>query len=93
MDIKQFDYYHRRRPFRPFRAFLTDGRSFLIEQPEYVARSPRGTSVAMYNIEDDIIEHIDFDRVTGLKEMPEQQPDVGKRRPTGYPRPEAGGPE
>lgn len=67
MTIEQFDKHHQARPFKPFRMFLSDGRSFLIEHAEYVARSPNGRTVGLFDIEDGALEAVDLLHVTSLK--------------------------
>ena len=44
-----------KQPFRPFRIILSDGRSFTIEHPEFVAMDPRGREVTFY--EEDGTQH------------------------------------
>ena len=71
---------------------MTDGRSFLIEHAEYVARAPNSMSAAIYDIEHDVLETIDLVHITGMKETGNQEPDwAGRpRRPGNYPRPGSG---
>jgi hypothetical protein len=37
--------YHDRRPFRPFAIHLSDGRSFEVNHPEFMARSPNASAI------------------------------------------------
>jgi hypothetical protein len=53
-------------PFRPFDIVLTNGRSVAVEHPEFMALSPKGRSVTVY--EDDGALTIDVPPIVALKE-------------------------
>ena len=67
MTIEQLDAYHQRRPFQPFRIFLSDGREYYAEHPEYLARSPNGRTFGIFDLEDGSLDVIDLLHVTSLK--------------------------
>lgn len=67
MTIEQFDKHHQARPFRLFRLFLSDSRSLLVEHAEYLARSPNGRTIAVFDTQDGSFEAIDLLHVTSLK--------------------------
>ena len=53
-------------PFRPFDIALTSGRSVAVKHPEFMALSPKGRSVTVY--EDDGASIIDVPLIADLKE-------------------------
>lgn len=53
-------------PFRPFDIVLTSGRSVAVEHPEFMALSPKGRSVTVY--EEDGALTIDVPLIVALKE-------------------------
>lgn len=53
-------------PFRPFDIVLTRGRSVAVKHPEFMALSPKGRSVTVY--EDDGALIIDVPLIVALKE-------------------------
>jgi hypothetical protein len=53
-------------PFRPFDIVLTNGRSVAAEHPEFMALSPKGRSVTVY--EEDGALTIDVPLIVALKE-------------------------
>jgi len=48
MTLNQFRQALTKQPFRPFRIVLADGRSFMIDHPEFAAMDPRGRKVTLY---------------------------------------------
>jgi hypothetical protein len=40
-----------RQPFQPFELILADGRTFVIEHPEFAAVSPNGREVTFYEMD------------------------------------------
>lgn len=55
-------------PFEPFRMHLADGRSFLIDHPDFVARSRAGRTVIIYGTGEQF-EIVDLRLVTSLERV------------------------
>ena len=53
-------------PFRPFDIVLTNGRNVAVEHPEFIALSPKGKSVTLYEDDGGLI--IDGPLIVALKE-------------------------
>ena len=80
MTIEQLDAYHQRRPFQPFRIFLTDRRECYVEHPEYLARSPNGRTFGIFDLEDGSFDVVDLLHVTSLKVTGNAEPTVVHRK-------------
>lgn len=71
--------YHDKRPFRPFAIHLTDGRSFDVHHPEFLARSP-DASTLIYWFDLGRREEIDSHHITSLEQLPEKTTTNGPRK-------------
>ena len=49
MTTEQLKIAHSASPFVPFTIHMGDGRSFRVDHPEFLARSPTGRTVVVYN--------------------------------------------
>jgi hypothetical protein len=65
MTINEFRNAYNAQPFRPFTMNLADGRSILVNHREFVASSPSGRTVIVYQ-PDDSYEVVDLLLVTSL---------------------------
>ena len=61
--------FHDQRPFRPFAIHLSDGRSFRVEHPEFLSRSPDATTL-LYWFDLARREEIDITHVTSVERLP-----------------------
>jgi hypothetical protein len=52
MTIEQFRATLRLQPFRPFTIRMADGRNFDVAHPDFVAQSPSGRSVVVFQPDD-----------------------------------------
>jgi hypothetical protein len=52
MTTEQFRATIRLQPFRPFTIRMADGRSFAVEHPDFVALSPTGRTVIVFQRDD-----------------------------------------
>ena len=52
MTIQQLDTAFRARPFVAFTLLMADGRTYHVPHPEYMARSPTGRTVTVYEADD-----------------------------------------
>jgi hypothetical protein len=52
MTVEQFQKVHGARPFRPFTLHMGDGRSFRVDHPQFLSRSPSGRTVVVYQADD-----------------------------------------
>ena len=52
MTIQQLDKAHQARPFVPITLLMADGRSYHVPHPEFMARSPTGRTVTVYEPDD-----------------------------------------
>ena len=66
MTIEQLRTVLRAAPFRPFTIHLADGRQIPVPHPDFVAQSPTGRTVIVYQ-EDDTFSIVDLLLVTELK--------------------------
>jgi len=66
MTIEQFRQLWKTEPFRPFTIHLADGRSLPVNHQEFVASSPSGRTVIVYQA-DDSFNVIDLLLVTDLE--------------------------
>lgn len=48
MTAQEVDKLYKARPFRPFIVHLADGRGILVEHPEFMASSPTGRTMVVY---------------------------------------------
>lgn len=55
-------------PFCPFRIHLADGRSFLVDHPDFVARSRGGRTAVLYS-DGEAFEIVDLMLVTSLERL------------------------
>ena len=56
-------------PFKPIRISLADGRGFMVQHPEFVARSPSGRTITVYE-SDESSADIDMLLVVSLDYLP-----------------------
>jgi len=52
MTIQQFQSTLHYTPFRPFTIHMADGRTVRVSHPDFVARSPSGRTVVIYDVND-----------------------------------------
>ncbi len=52
MTVEQLKAVHSARPFRPFTIHMGDGRSFRVDHPEFLARSPSGRTIIVHQSDD-----------------------------------------
>jgi hypothetical protein len=52
MTIEQFKDTLYQQPFRPFTIRMADGRTFQVVHPDFVARSPTGRTIIVYQPDD-----------------------------------------
>jgi hypothetical protein len=71
MTIEQLKEIHGSRPFKPFTIHLADGRSFRVEHPEFLSRSPSGRTIVVQQPEDKL-SILDLLLVTELEVHPPQ---------------------
>ena len=48
MTVEQLKNVQGARPFQPFTIHMGDGRSFRVDHPEFLARSPSGRTIIVY---------------------------------------------
>jgi hypothetical protein len=66
MTVEQLRLVLRAAPFRPFAIHLADGRQIRVRHPDFVAQSPSGRTIIIYQ-EDDTFSIVDLLLVTELK--------------------------
>jgi hypothetical protein len=49
MTVEQLKSTMHAEPFRPFTVHMGDGRAFYVKHPDFIARSPSGRTVIVYN--------------------------------------------
>ena len=49
LDVREIANLKNAQPFVPFRILLADGREFAVNHPDFLARSPTGRSVVLYD--------------------------------------------
>jgi len=49
MTVEQFKSVLHAKPFIPFTIHMGDGRAFRVNHPDFVARSPSGRTIILYN--------------------------------------------
>jgi hypothetical protein len=69
MTIEKIREFYNQRPFRPFVMHLADGRSILVQHPEFIATAPSGRTVTVYQ-PDDTLNVVDMLLVTDLEFKP-----------------------
>lgn len=52
MTIEQFRATLRQQPFRPFIVHMVDGRTFEVSHPDFVAQSPAGRTVIVFQADE-----------------------------------------
>lgn len=79
MRIDDLKNVHQARPYRPFTIHLSDGRSFRVDHPEFLALSRTGRTVALFS-EDDAFEIIDVMLMTSIEVVNGQKGRHARRR-------------
>jgi hypothetical protein len=69
MTVEQLKNVHQAKPFRPFTIHMGDGRTFRIEHPEFLSRSPSGRTIIVHQ-SDESFRVLDLLLVTGLEVHP-----------------------
>ena len=77
MNIRELKDAYKAAPFQPFDIVLTNGRTVRVAHPEFMAFSPRGRTVVVYDEEG--LERIDIPLINSLK-IPERPARRGKKR-------------
>ena len=67
MATEQLKNAHSASPFRPFTIHMGDGRSFRVDHPEFLARSPTGRTVVVYSHSDNAFSVLDLLLMTELE--------------------------
>ncbi len=81
MTVEQLRNFYNAQPFRPFIMHLADGRQIPVQHPEFIATSPSGRTVTVYQ-PDDTLNVVDLLLVTDLEIRPTSD-GSGKRRRKG----------
>lgn len=81
MTVNQFDEFHHARPFRPFRIHFADGRSFQINHPELVLRTPEGRRTIAVAAQRDAFAILDLMLVTSIEHVNGAEPKKRRRQP------------
>jgi hypothetical protein len=69
MPVEQLKNVHGARPFRAFTIHMGDGRSFRVDHPEFLSRSPSGRTIVVHQ-PDDSFSVLDMLVVTELEVHP-----------------------
>lgn len=69
MTVKHLKSVLHAQPFQPFTIHMGDGRAFFLKHPDFIARSPSGGTVIVYN-EDESHSILDMLLVTELELYP-----------------------
>jgi hypothetical protein len=69
LDVREIQQAMNAHPFVPFTVRMADGRGFEVRQPDFIARSPSGRSVTVY---DDAGIHVLDVRLVAELQLPEQ---------------------
>ena len=77
MTVEQLKSAQGARPFRPFTIHMGDGRAFRVDHPEFLARSPSGRTVVVYQ-PDESFSVLDMLLVTELEVHAPAQPARGE---------------
>jgi len=67
MTTEQIKQAHSASPFVPFTIHMGDGRSFRVDHPEFLARSPTGRTVVVYNHSNEAFSVLDLLLMTELE--------------------------
>jgi hypothetical protein len=70
--VEQLRNVHQAKPFRPFTIHLGDGRSFRVDHPEFLSRSPSGRTIVVHQ-PDESFSVLDMLLVTELEVHPPAQ--------------------
>ena len=73
MTVEQLKNRMHAQPFQPFTVHMGDGRSFLVKHPDFIARSPSGRTITVYD-EDESCSILDMLLVTELEIHPPAKP-------------------
>lgn len=73
MTIEQLKDVHGAEPLRTFTIHIGDGRSFRVDHPEFMSRSPSGRTIVVHQ-QDDSFSVLDMLLITELKVLPPPQP-------------------
>lgn len=76
MTVEQLKNVHGAKPFRPFTVHMGDGRSFRVDHPEFLSRSPSGRTIIVHQ-PDDSFSVLDMLLITELEVHPPVQPSRG----------------
>ncbi len=77
MTVEQLRNVHGAKPFRPFTVRMGDGRSFRVDHPEFLSRSPSGRTIVVHQ-PDDSFGVLDLLLVTELEVHPPVQSPRGE---------------
>jgi hypothetical protein len=66
VTVEQLIQMQRAQPFRPYRIHMADGRHLDVEHPDFVARSPSGRTIVVYQ-QDESFEIVDLLLVSSLQ--------------------------
>ncbi len=77
MTVEQLKNVQGARPFQPFTIHMGDRRSFRVDHPEFLSRSPSGRTVVVHQA-DDSFSVLDMLLVTELEVHPPVQPTLGE---------------
>jgi hypothetical protein len=66
VTVEQLIQMQRAQPFRPYRIHMADGRHPDVEHPDFVARSPSGRTIVVYQ-QDESFEIVDLLLVSSLQ--------------------------
>ena len=77
MTTEQVRKLYEARPFRRFSIHLADGRTLRVSHPEWMALSPSGRTIVVYQ-RDDSFEIVDLLLVTGLEVTANPKAKAGK---------------
>ncbi len=77
MTVEQLKNVHGAKPFRPFTVHMGDGRSFRVDHPEFLLRSPSGRTIVVHQ-PDDSFSVLDLLLVTELEVHPPVQSPRGE---------------
>ncbi|HVS73735.1 MAG TPA: hypothetical protein VHQ47_21105 [Phycisphaerae bacterium] len=72
MTVEQLKNVHGAIPFRPFTIHMADGRSFRVDHPEFLSRSPSGRTIVAHQ-QDETFSVLDLLLVSELEVHPPQQ--------------------
>jgi hypothetical protein len=76
MTLEQLKLVHGARPFQPFSLHMGDGRTFRVDHPDFLSRSPSGRTIIVHQ-PDDGFSILDMLLVTELEVHPPTRPSLG----------------